>query len=172
MLLLVLHGSQDARIARVCARERARPPRAGRHLGSVAVVAQRRAGLEVKSDSMPRRYVCYGVGGVGGVICAKLAQSGLDVVAIARGEHLSVIQKRGLRLRTPAEDITLPIRAVRHPSELEVPLGSEDAVIISTKANQALDVLATIAELTAGDEPAVICCTNGINTELASLRCK
>ena len=64
------------------------------------------------SRRMPRRYICYGVGGVGGVICAKLAQSGLDVVAIARGEHLSVIQAKGLRLRTPAEDVTLAINAI------------------------------------------------------------
>ena len=54
---------------------------------------------------MPRRYICYGVGGVGGTICAKLAQSGLNVVAVARGEHLKVIQESGLRLRTPAEDV-------------------------------------------------------------------
>ena len=54
---------------------------------------------------MPRRYICYGVGGVGGTICAKLAQSGLNVVAVARGEHLKVIQGSGLRLRTPAEDV-------------------------------------------------------------------
>lgn len=122
---------------------------------------------------MPRRYVCYGVGGVGGVICAKLAQSGVDVVAIARGEHLSVIQAKGLRLRTPAEDVTLAIKAVGHPSELDPPLGKQDAVIISTKAHQALDVLAIIAALTGGgDEPTIICCTNGINTELASLRCE
>ena len=51
---------------------------------------------------MPRRYICYGVGGVGGTICAKLAQSGLDVVAVARGEHLKVIQESGLRLRVCA----------------------------------------------------------------------
>lgn len=121
---------------------------------------------------MPRRYICYGVGGVGGVICAKLAQSGLDVVAIARGEHLSAIQMKGLRLRTPAEDVTLPIEAFADPSELDPPLGKQDAVIIATKAHQALDVLATIAALTAGDEPAIVCCTNGINTELASLRCE
>ncbi len=123
-------------------------------------------------STMPRRYVCYGVGGVGGVICAKLTQSGLETVAIARGEHLSVIRAQGLRLRTPAEDVTLRVKAVGHPSELDPPLGAEDIVIISTKAHQALDVLATIAALSPGNEPAIVCCTNGINTELASLRCK
>ena len=113
-----------------------------------------------------------GVGGVGGVICTKLAQSGQNVVAIARGEHLAAIRQKGLRLRTPAEDVTLPILAVNHPSELEPPLGGEDAVVISVKAHQALDVLTVIASLTAGDEPTIICCTNGINTEHAALRCE
>jgi 2-dehydropantoate 2-reductase len=121
---------------------------------------------------MPRRYVCYGVGGVGGTIAAKLAQSGANVTAIARGEHLEVIQTKGLRLRTQAEDVTLQIAAVGHPSELEPALGGDDVVIISTKAHQALDVLAVIAALSAGDEPTIVCCTNGINTELASLRCE
>ena len=68
---------------------------------------------------MPRRYVCYGVGGVGGVICAKLAQSGLSVTAIARGEHLAVIQRDGLRLRTPAEDVTIQVPAMEDPADME-----------------------------------------------------
>ena len=117
---------------------------------------------------MPRRYICYGVGGVGGTICAKLAQSGLDVVAVARGEHLKVIQESGLRLRTPAEDVTLQIPAVLDPSELQPPLNADDVVIISTKSHQALEVLERLASCSY--EPTIICCTNGINTELAALR--
>ena len=117
---------------------------------------------------MPRRYICYGVGGVGGTICAKLAQSGLDVVAVARGEHLKVIQESGLRLRTPAEDVTLQVPAVLDPSELQPPLNADDVVIISTKSHQALEVLERLASCSY--EPTIICCTNGINTELAALR--
>jgi hypothetical protein len=119
-----------------------------------------------------RRYVCLGVGGVGGTICAKLAQSGAPVVAIARGEHLRTIQARGLRLRTPAEDVTLPVHALSSASELEPALGAEDVVIVATKSHQALSALDDLARLCEpDDEPAIVCCTNGLNTERASLRC-
>lgn len=35
-----------------------------------------------------------GVGGVGGYFGAKLANAGLDVTLVARGEHLSAIKAR------------------------------------------------------------------------------
>ncbi|TAJ20353.1 MAG: ketopantoate reductase family protein, partial [Dehalococcoidia bacterium] len=44
------------------------------------------------------RYVVYGAGAVGGGIGGKLHQAGKDVVLIARGEHLRVMQTEGLRL--------------------------------------------------------------------------
>ena len=47
------------------------------------------------------RYIIYGAGAVGGVIAARLAQHGHDVVAIARGAHLDAIRERGLTLQSP-----------------------------------------------------------------------
>jgi 2-dehydropantoate 2-reductase len=116
------------------------------------------------------RYICYGVGGVGGTICAKLAQSGLDVVAVARGPHLEAIQQHGLRLRTPTEDVTVPVAAVLDPAELDPPLGVDDVVIISTKCQAVAGILDTLSRCSAGREPAVVCCTNGFSTEQAALR--
>jgi len=44
------------------------------------------------------RIAVVGLGGVGGYIAAMFAKSGLDVVGFARGEHLTVIQKSGLKI--------------------------------------------------------------------------
>ena len=105
-----------------------------------------------------RRYVCVGIGGVGGTICAKLTQSGADVVAVARGAHLRAIQENGLRLRTPVEDVKLKINVVSKLSELQPSIGANDVVMVGTKAHQALVVLAEIAELSEpGSEPAIVC---------------
>ena len=58
-----------------------------------------------------RRYVIVGAGAIGGGIGARLVQAGLPTVLIARGEHLVAMQRHGLRLRTPREDVTLPVSA-------------------------------------------------------------
>lgn len=42
------------------------------------------------------RILVVGLGGVGGYIAAHLAQTGHEIVGVARGEHLKVIQENGL----------------------------------------------------------------------------
>ena len=59
-----------------------------------------------------RRYVIVGAGAIGGGIGARLVQAGLPTALIARGDHLAAMQRDGLRLRTPREDVTLPVTAV------------------------------------------------------------
>lgn len=44
------------------------------------------------------RIAIIGTGGVGGYFGAQLAQSGEDVIFIARGEHLEAMQHNGLRI--------------------------------------------------------------------------
>ena len=110
------------------------------------------------------RYIVIGVGGVGGSIAARLALSGCDVVAVARGDHLAAIQEQGgLRLRTPAEDVICACAAAGHVSEVEPAVNEADVVIIATKTHQARVVLDELAEAvgSAGDglaePPAVFC---------------
>src|SRR5438034_7244199 len=47
--------------------------------------------------------VVMGAGGVGGYFGAKLARAGETVTLIARGEHLTAIQRDGLRIRSSVE---------------------------------------------------------------------
>lgn len=46
------------------------------------------------------RYLIAGTGGVGGSIAAFLSLAGKDVACIARGEHLTSLQNRGLQLHS------------------------------------------------------------------------
>jgi ketopantoate reductase len=123
------------------------------------------------------RYVCVGVGGVGGSVAARLALAGHEVVAIARNDHLQAMRElHGLRLRTPAEDSIAPVTAVAQVSEMEPPLASDDVVIVGTKVHQAAAVLTELAAAAAGigdglgEPPAVCCLTNGLDCERQALR--
>lgn len=50
------------------------------------------------------RIAIYGAGGLGGYFGAKLAMAGEEVVFIARGEHLQVMQRDGLRIDSSIHD--------------------------------------------------------------------
>ena len=113
------------------------------------------------------RFVVYGAGAVGGVIGARLHQSGHEVVLIARGEHLRAIERSGLRIESPDDTATLDIPAVGSPSEAE--LGAGDVVILAVKSQ---DTGGALDALTAGapDRVPVVCAQNGVENERAALR--
>ena len=115
------------------------------------------------------RYIIYGAGGVGATIGGRLFHSGFDTVLICRGDHLSAIQERGLRLVThDLGSVELPIQAVGHPSELE--WTDDDVVILAMKTQDTEGALLDL-EAAAGDvEPPVICAQNGVENERRALR--
>ena len=76
---------------------------------------------------MPNRYVIVGAGAIGGAVGGRLHQAGRPVVLVARGAHLEVLRRDGLRLRTPTEDVRLEVPAVGGPDELE--LGVDDVLV-------------------------------------------
>lgn len=113
------------------------------------------------------RFIIYGAGGVGGVIGAELFKAGVDVVLIARGEHLEAIQTRGLRYENPSEDITLPIAAVGHPGEITP--RDDDVVVLTMKTQHTEAALADLMEVRGPDIP-VVCCQNGVANERFAAR--
>ena len=85
------------------------------------------------------RYIILGAGAVGGALGGRLAFAGRGVVLVARGDHLTALQERGLRLRTPDEDVTQQLTAIGGPEEVE--LDVDDVLILATKTHQANDML-------------------------------
>jgi len=109
------------------------------------------------------RLVVHGAGGIGGVLAARLFQSGHDVVAIARGAHLDAWRARGLRLQTGDEDVVLDVPVAGSPAEAKVT--ADDVVILTMKSQ---DTVAALAELP--DGVPVVCAQNGVSNEREALR--
>jgi 2-dehydropantoate 2-reductase len=111
--------------------------------------------------------VIYGAGAIGGTIGARLFQAGHDVALVARGEHLDALQRKGLTLRSPEEDVTLPIPAVESPEAAGLSPG--DVVLLAMKTQHTAGAVATLARA-APPGVAVACAQNGVENERIALR--
>lgn len=99
-----------------------------------------------------------GAGGIGGLLAARLAQSGEDVTVIARGPHLAAIRANGLTLiEEDGSETTSKIAATDKIADA----GKQDLVILGMKAQQ---VAAVVHDLPAmfKDDTAVLTAQNGI----------
>lgn len=119
------------------------------------------------------RYVVVGAGAVGGTVGGLLADSGHDVVLIARGAHASAMREHGLRLATPHRIIDVRCPVADDLTALD--WRPDDVVLLATKTQDsmsALDQIATadIGGRAAGDILPVICVQNGVANERFALR--
>jgi len=66
------------------------------------------------------RIAIFGTGGVGGYFGGRLAQTGADVVFIARGKHLQAMRQNGLKVDSIKGDFVVhPIQATDDPTEID-----------------------------------------------------
>jgi 2-dehydropantoate 2-reductase len=104
------------------------------------------------------RIAIYGAGAVGGYFGGRLAQSGQDVVFLARGEHLRAIREHGLEVASIAGDFTIrPAQATDRPDDI----GPVDAVLVSVKAWQVPDAARAMRPLI-GPDTFVVPLQNGV----------
>lgn len=113
------------------------------------------------------KYVVYGAGAVGGVIGGHLHLAGLPVTLVARGAHLAAIRADGLVL--DAGDGRHTIDAPSTDTAAEVAWTDDTVVVLAVKSHQAAVALADLRAHAPADTP-VVCATNGIATETATLR--
>ncbi len=113
------------------------------------------------------RYVVFGAGAVGGVIGARLADSGQDVLLVARGPHFEAIAQSGLRIDRPGGSDVRHLPVVQHVGDAL--LGAEDTVILATKSHQSQTALVALAS-SAPPEVTLVCAQNGVENERAALR--
>lgn len=109
------------------------------------------------------RFVILGAGAVGGTIGARLADTGHDVVLLARGEHARVMRQSGLRVAMPDRVINVTLPVVR-AQDLDV---APDEVLILTTKTQ--DTLGLLDALPRRDVP-IVCAQNGVANERIALR--
>jgi len=100
-----------------------------------------------------------GTGGMGGYIGGRLAHAGREVVFIARGEHLSAIKKRGLRIESPSGDFEIkPAHATDCPEEI----GEVDLILFCVKAYDAIEAANFIKPMI-GPNTAILPVLNGVD---------
>ncbi len=104
------------------------------------------------------RIAVLGSGGIGGYYGALLAKAGYDVSFIARGAHLGAMQQRGLTLRTPDGDSTIPVTAVADTRTV----GAVDLVLFCVKSYDTEPAAQALAPLMARDT-AVVTFQNGVD---------
>ena len=99
----------------------------------------------------------YGAGAIGGLVGARLAQSGIEVSLIARGAQRAAINDHGLSLRSAAGDCSVRLPCVEDPREL----APQDYVFISLKAHSVPAILERLPALFAA-QTSVIWAVNGV----------
>ena len=85
----------------------------------------------------------FGAGAIGGFLGTRLAQSGCEVAAVARGETAVALRAHGWRLRTGNNTVAMPARVAEKPSEL----GPQDLVVVAVKGPALASVAAAISPL-------------------------
>ena len=105
------------------------------------------------------RIAVFGSGAVGGYFGGRLAQSGVDVVFIARGDHLAAIRRHGLKVTSVEGDFVVhPARATDDPSEA----GPVDVVLLGVKAWQVAQAAEAMRPLV-GPHSFIVPLQNGID---------
>jgi 2-dehydropantoate 2-reductase len=112
------------------------------------------------------RFVVFGAGAVGGVVGARLAQSGHDVALVARGAHRDAIARDGLRIDDPDASGTVRLPVTDDVSTLG--LGDGDVVLVAVKGQHTPAAVDSLAHA-APDLP-VVCLQNGTANEARFLR--
>jgi 2-dehydropantoate 2-reductase len=93
-------------------------------------------------QARPVRIGVLGVGGAGGYFGGRLAQSGEDVVFIARGATLEALRRDGLHLESPKGDADLTgLTVAGSPEEA----GELDAVILGVKSWQVVEAARSLS---------------------------
>ncbi|WP_327255695.1 ketopantoate reductase family protein [Streptomyces sp. NBC_01244] len=121
------------------------------------------------------RYIIIGAGAIGATIGGRLAESGNEVVLVARGPHAEALRANGLRLTTADGERMHRLPVVKGPAELGE-LRPDDVLLLTVKTQDALAALDAWAdaEVTGGGTAAqrlpVLCAQNGVESERLALR--
>jgi 2-dehydropantoate 2-reductase len=113
------------------------------------------------------RIAIFGTGGVGGYFGGRLAQTGVDVVFIARGDHLQAMRQHGLKVDSIKGDFVVhPIQATDDPEEID----PVDVVLVGVKAWQVSEAAQAMRPMV-GPETFVVLLLNGVEapTQLAEV---
>lgn len=108
------------------------------------------------------RIVVVGAGAVGGVLAARLAEVGADVVAVARGEHAAVMRRDGLTYRDPDRSFVVSVPVVTRVADAAIDSGT--VVLLCVKSQHTGGLVDELAACARPSTP-VVCFQNGVANE-------
>ncbi len=114
------------------------------------------------------RYVIFGAGAIGGMVGARLHQSGHEVLLIARGAHHDAIARDGLTMLSPNERETFRIPVARDAGSAG--LRSGDVILLCVKAQDTWGALIDVRDAAPRLAPPIVCMQNGVASEAIALR--
>lgn len=113
------------------------------------------------------RVVIFGAGAIGGCIAAALSEAGVDVAAVARGEHQRRIASDGLLFRTP--DGTRRVRFDCVANAADAGLRPDDVVILAVKSQHSASAFDALNAAGLTDQP-LFCAQNGVDNETTAVQ--
>jgi len=102
----------------------------------------------------------YGAGGVGAYFGGRLAEAGVEVHLVARGDHLRALQRDGLRVESVHGDFALDLPATDDPGEI----GPCDYVLFCVKSFDT-EAAAERTQALLGEDTGVLSLQNGVDNE-------
>lgn len=105
------------------------------------------------------RILVLGAGGTGGYFGGRLAQAGIDVTFLVRPERAKNLDDKGLVIRSPFGDATIPVRHVT--AETVAGAGAFDLVLLSSKAYDLHSAIEAI-DPAVGEATAILPILNGL----------
>lgn len=104
------------------------------------------------------RIAVFGTGAVGGYFGGRLAQSGEEIIFIARGKHLQALKENGLKVSSISGDfIVQPVQATDNPDDV----GIVDMILVGVKAWQVPDAALAMKSMV-GPKTFVLPLQNGV----------
>jgi 2-dehydropantoate 2-reductase len=100
-----------------------------------------------------------GAGGIGGYYGGMLARSGHEVTLIARGDHLAVIQKKGLIVKSTDGDFSVRVKATDDLNDVD----AADFVLFSVKSYD-VEEAGRLLHPVISSETVVLTIQNGIDS--------
>ena len=114
------------------------------------------------------RYVIFGAGAIGGLVGARLHQSGHEVLLIARGAHHDAIARDGLTMLTPSERETFKLPVARDAASAG--LRPDDVVLLCVKSQDTWNALLDLRDAAPTRDLPIVCLQNAVENERMALR--
>jgi 2-dehydropantoate 2-reductase len=110
------------------------------------------------------RFIIQGAGAIGTLVGGLLADSGAEVVLIARPAHAEAVNHNGVLIKSHEGErcVTANLAAVTHPAQLKP--RSDDVIFLTVKTAQTEDSVHLLRD-TFSEETPIVCLQNAVRNE-------